>query len=75
MNQSNTQTQPEKFFSVRVDGKSWTKDEVTVQDLTGHGFSVKESRSTGDMDVFMDGYLVTKLFRTKADAAAYVATR
>lgn len=64
-----------KFFSVRVDRQSWTKDAIDPTEFTNRGYSVKPSRSVGEFDVFMDMRKVAILFASKAAAAAYVGAQ
>lgn len=65
-------TATQKYFSVRADGRVWSKDAITVGEFQKRGFSVKQSRSIGDMDVFADGQKVATLFLTKAEAAKHI---
>lgn len=60
------------YYSVRLDRKSWTKEAVGVDFFERRGAVVKPSRSdVGNMDVFIDGRLAAKLFRSKLAASIY----
>jgi hypothetical protein len=60
-----------KYYTVRVDGKSWTKDAVTADYYTARGCEVLPARRLGDLDVWMSGRKVAVLFASQKEAAAY----
>lgn len=60
-----------KFYSVRIDKKSWTKDAVGVDFFTSRGCEVAPARRVGDLDVWMQGKKVAILFSSKSAAASY----
>jgi regulator of replication initiation timing len=60
-----------KFYAVRVDKKSWTKETVTIEEHKEKGFDVKESRKDGIYNVYSGGFHVSTLFPSKAQAMAY----
>jgi hypothetical protein len=62
-----------KYYSVRVDGQSWTKDAVDASEFTNRGYTIQPSRRIGDASLFSDGRLVAHLFASKASAAAFVS--
>lgn len=62
----------QQYFSVRVDGRVWSKDPISVAEFEKRGFTVSDSRSIGDKDVFADGQKVATLFITKGDAAKHI---
>jgi len=62
-----------KYFSVMANGKKWTKQEVTIDDLEARGFKVQPSRLYGDFDVFHGVQRVATLFKTQAEAMQHIA--
>jgi hypothetical protein len=64
-----------KYYAVRADKKSWTKDATTIEDFTKRGYRVQKSRLNGDFDVFSaDGiHKVATLFASKLEAARFVS--
>lgn len=61
-----------KYYAVCMNKKSWSKDTLTVESFEQRGYKVQNSRLDGDMQVFMDGYPVALLFKSKTEAAKWI---
>jgi hypothetical protein len=62
-----------KYYSVRIDKKSWSKDPIKESSFTDKGYTVKESRrGDSDKDVFAEGKLIAKLFIKRSDALKFI---
>lgn len=59
------------FYPVRIDGQSWTKDQVSAEEFTKRGFELLPARRVGKLDAWLDSHKVAILFETKQEAAAY----
>lgn len=59
------------YCSVRIDKKSWTDKEVTIEQVEKNGLTVQPSRLIGDYDVFCGTKKVATLFSSKIKAAVY----
>lgn len=62
------------FYSVTINGKSWSRDAIAAAEFQRRGYTVAPARLIGDSSLFdADGHLVAHLFANRRDAAQHVA--
>ena len=63
-----------KYYSVGRNN-TWTKESVTIKEITDKGFTVQDSRLHGDKQIFVNGTFAGTLFLNQNDQKNFLRER